>query len=254
VSLFVIDDSTPGEFLAVGARGLELPPPHARSYAGVAEPFPDELVIPRSEWQARIQELEQRGATIRDLADRGGIGVKDQQQTNYCWINAPTFCVELARGLQGQPYVPLSPASAGAQIKGYRNVGGWGREGLEWIVANGVAPVSQWPANAIDRRYATPDTLANAKTYRIDEWWVLDDKSLDQTISCVLRGHPVAVGYNWWSHEVTAVGAKWIDGAVALEIANSWGAQWGDNGYGVIQGDRMTPDDAVTPRTALIAA
>lgn len=255
--LHVIDDSTPARDLyhpsLVGGRGLELPPPGERSYAGLAEPFPTELIIPRSEWQSRIEERQRRRATNRDRLRYHGVRVKSQNETNYCWINAPTFCVEGTRASQGQGYTPLSPASAGAQIKNYRNVGGWGREGLEWIVKYGLAPESLWPANAIDPRYATPSTLAAMRNYRADEWWVLDNRDLDQLVSCLLRGFMAAVGYSWWGHEVTAVDPVWMDGTAALLFANSWGESYGDEGYAVIQGNRMLPDDCVAPRTAIAA-
>lgn len=249
----IIDESTQAHILyPPGAMtGLDLADrPQGFAYAGTADPFPDELLIPESDWQGIIQEQKDTRSRITDLCDDFGIVVKDQQQTNYCWINAPTHCVEIIRGKQGQNYVPLSAASAGAQIKGYRNVGGWGKEGLEFIASNGLMPESVWPKNAISRQYATDANKQLALNYRVDEWWELPPGSLKHLVSCVLRGYPVAVGYNWWSHEVTAVAFDWVDGAPALIIDNSWGLAWGTKGRGVIQGRRILPDDAVAPRTA----
>ena len=173
-----------------------------------------------------------------------GIGVHN------CWANAPVYATQVVRSQQNQGLVLLSPASVAAQIKNYKNVGGWGREALEWIVERGIVPVSQWPANAIDRRYATPANLALAMQYRVDEWTELKPRSLDQLVSLLLRRIPVPVGYSWWAHQVTAIDALWLDGEIAIRIRNSWG-NWGENGYGVLKGSRLLPDDAVAPRTAL---
>ncbi|HNB60026.1 MAG TPA: C1 family peptidase [Phycisphaerales bacterium] len=255
ISPLFIDDDTPSDLLypATHATGLELARPFAGpAYEGVAEPFPTSLLIPRSEWQARIEERKRLKITCRDLCKAAGLPPKDQQRTNYCWINAPTYCCEVVRVMQNQPLVILSPASAGAQIKNYRNVGGWGKEGVEWISEHGLAPVDRWPANAIDRRYATPENQALALNYRIDRWAELEPNNLDQLVSAVLRGHPVAIGLAWWRHEVTAVDADWVDGEAVVVIRNSWG-QWGDDGYGTLRGRKALPDDAVSPLSMLAA-
>ena len=153
--------------------------------------------------------------------------------------------------MQHNEQVILSPASAGARIKGFHNVGGWGTEGLRFIVENGVCPVEKWPANAIQRSYLTADNIALAKKYRITEWYDLRPRNYKQLISCVLRNWPVAVGYNWWSHEVTAYDAVIVDGKVLLRIRNSWSMNWGDAGFSVLSVAKGTPDDAVVPRVAL---
>lgn len=253
--MVIINDETPASelFPEEHGRGLDLSPRpfEGYAYAGVAEPFPRELLIPRSEWQARIKERQERKARLRDLCSYAGLRCKDQGQTNYCWINAPAYCLEVVRAIQNQPLVYLSPASAGAQIKGYRNVGGWGKEGLEFIAERGLVPVDRWPANAIDRRYKTDENDRIALDYRTSEWWELEPRNLDQTVSCMLRNIPVAVGYNWWRHEVSAIDPVWVDGEVAIQIRNSWGMAWGEEGYGILQGTRMLPDDAVAPRVAI---
>ena len=253
----IINDSTPSDVLFPRdlGRGLDLGlrGPEDYAYGATADPFPASLLIPRSEWQARIKEREERGLTLRGRLKAAGWKVKDQQRTNYCWINAPTASLEITRIAQNQRPVVLSPASGGGPIKGFRNVGGWGKEALEWIVERGLVPVDRWPANAIDRSYYTVENQSLALNYRVVEWWELQPRNLDQLISCLLLGIPVPVGYSWWSHEVTAVDAVWMDGTVAIWIANSWGEAWGETGYGAIQGSRMLPDDAVAPRTAIPA-
>lgn len=251
----IIDDSTPLHVIFPPGKltGLDLSGrPEGFAYGGTADPFPDELIIPRSEWQARIQEAEETKTRIPDLCDRRGLKVKDQQQTNYCWANAPVHCVEIMRCWNNQRPVPLSPASVAARIKNYQNVGGWGKEALEFIAKNGAAPAEFWPVNAIDRRYATPATLEIAKGFAVDEWYELEPRNLDHMISCLLLGIPVAIGLNWWRHEVTATHAVWIDGEVGVGIDNSWGQGWGDKGRGVLRGSRMYADDAVAPRTVKV--
>jgi hypothetical protein len=214
--------------------------------------FPSELIIPRSEWKERIQEKDAKKSWITNICDSVGSKVKDQNGTNYCWINAPTRCLEITRIMAGEPQVVLSPASAGGPIKGFSNVGGWGTEGIKWIAENGVCPVENWPANAISRQYYTADNKAVAMKYRIDSWWDLHPNSFDELVSCALQDIPVAIGLSWWSHEVTFTFAA-IDknGNVVGGIDNSWGTGWGDNGRGLLTESKSRPDDANAVRTAI---
>lgn len=254
---FIIDDGSSDLLLQEPAdcsRGLDLSArPRGYAYAGVAEPFPDELLIPRHEWQARIAEQEERGTHLKALCQQAGLPIKNQQRTNYCWIFAPTHALEVLRVGAGLPMVSLSPASAGAQIKNYRNQGGWGKQGLEWIVAHGVCPSVNWPDTAIDRRYATEFNRTAALDYRVSEWWELEPGNLDQHISCLLRNIPVAVGLDYWGHEVLDIRAVWINGAIGAEFDNSWSEQWGNGGRGIRQGRKLLADDAVAPRVAIAA-
>jgi hypothetical protein len=168
-----------------------------------------------------------------------------------CWINAPTQNLEVIRILQGQTHVPLSPASGGGPIKRFWNSGGWGREAIEWIVSNGLVPTSQWPDNAIESRYYTEEAKAVALNYRVDEWYVVEPRNLDEQVSCLLRGLPINFGLSWWGHEVLAIDVDWVDGEIVTVILNSYGTSWGDKGYGTLQGSRQLSDDSVAARTAL---
>lgn len=234
-----------GRGLDLGLRGTS-----DYEYGDAATAFTADLLIPESEYKARIQEMEERKSRLSDLSSLVEMPSLNQSNTNYCWANAPVYALQCVRAQQNQPLVLLSPASVAAPIKGYRNVGGWGAEAIRWIVERGAVPVTQWPANAIDKKYATPENTKLAEQYRVVEWTELKPRSLGQLISMLLRRIPVAVGYNWWGHEVTAIDAVWLDGEVAIRIRNSWG-NWGDNGYGIIRGSKILPDDAVAPRSSL---
>lgn len=254
----IITDTTPLSQIDAGLKGRDPACASHGCYAAVTVPPNDALLIPQSEWQARIEERKKLGTGLKSLIDRAGLQVLDQQQTNYCWVNGPTYAAMVARLVQHQDVVRLSPASVGAPVKGYRNDGGWGSEAIKYGHEHGWVPQSLWPANAIDRRYDTAETQTLRQYYRVTEWQLLreaygdtkvsDQLALQRLVSYLLRNVPVPVGFNWWSHEVCAVDVDWVSGAPALVIANSWGPTWGTQGFGTIQGQRMIPDDAVAPQ------
>lgn len=251
----IINDGTPlGEVVPKEfGRGLDLSLKGPFTYGAGADPFPDEMLIPESEWEARIREMEETKTRLSDLVDQAGLPCKNQEQTNYCWINAPTHCVEIVRVIQNQPMVLLSPASVGGPMTDFQNVGGWGGPGLAGIAERGLCPVDKWPANAISRSYWTPENKTLALNYRQTEWWEGKPRNLRQLVSLLLRRTPTAGGYNWWSHEVTLYEPVWLDGTVAIRFRNSWGMNWGSNGYSILQGSKMYPDDQVSPRAAIAA-
>lgn len=243
----ILDDRSPVPLTPYGMQtGLELPP--IRDYSGVAEPFPSDLIIPESEWKDWIEERESRKLQLSQQAILAGLPHKDQDGIPYCWIFAPVHCLELIRMVQNQPMVELSPGWIGGIIKNYRKEGGWGREGLEGLINTGTVPTTICPEATIDRRYTTEENKQVALNYRGVEWWVL--KTVAETISCLLRGIPVAVGLNWWGHEVTYYDAVWVNGKIGVRFRNSWKG-YGDNGFAILQGSKMVPDDAVALRTAI---
>lgn len=236
-----IDDDTKIEFANSGYEGFWRP---NNGFAG-AVPFDNSLLIPRTEWQARIEERVARQTGLFNLIKQKGLKVLDQGQTNYCWINGPTYGLMTRLLKDRNQIVRLSPASGGAQIKNYRNEGGWGDEALEFIERNGLAPQDLWPANAIDRRYETPETKKTMLNYRVPKWIRLEDRNHEQVVSCLLRDIPVPAGFNWWSHLICYIDVVWRNGTACPVLANSWGESYGDNGFSVLEGNRMLADGAV---------
>ncbi|MBI2807907.1 MAG: hypothetical protein HYX68_23230 [Planctomycetes bacterium] len=190
--------------------------------------------------QAGPQHVAERAAGMKSL---------DQDGTNYCWANGPVNCVRVIRAVNGQPFVDLSPASVAAPFTHYRNEGGFGTDALRYIVEHGVASTEFWPANAIDPRFDTPEMRKNAAKHRVTEWYDLRPGNFDQLATCLLLGFPVAVGYNWWGHEVTALDlVETSPGVFGVRIWNSWGDSWSERGMAVLSESKGTPDDAVAPR------
>lgn len=225
----------------------------------------DDWLIPREEWYDRAMELEKNKARVSDVIKDYGWRVLDQNGTNYCWINGVAAACEMVRCMQGHSYVRLSPASGGSLIKSFRNVGGWGDQAAEFIAEKGLVPAEFWPQNKIDRQYNTPENWDRAKDYILTEWNELRPRSMDELFSCLLRGRPCPVGYNWWSHLICAVDvvvfsepSNYSDRdmmrSFGILIANSWSERWGEQGYGILKENKMLPDGHLVVRSMHLAA
>lgn len=220
-----------------GYRGMWEPGCAApKTFADIGIPL-----IPESEWDDRIRQHEIDQTREYDLSMAMGLPCKDQNGTNYCWVNSPTYCCDVIRLRETGRVIRHSPASAGAPIKNFSNSGGWGSQALEHFKANGLNLTEDWPDNAIKRSYYTDENREKAKVNIVLEYFKLD--SWVEMGSCILAGIPTANGYNWWSHEVTGAVLKLQ--SHDLLIRNSWSMSWGDKGYGWLTGSRRIPNDCV---------
>jgi C1A family cysteine protease len=258
----LIHDSTPADLLFPADKGRGLVPRDWSEHpAGFLSPPSEMPLIPRSEWSARIKELETTKSRLSDV--RGPIPSLDQGQVGYCWAHSTTHAVMLCRAVANDPYIPLSAYAVAATIKRGADEGGWCGLSAKFHREKGAPSQAIWPQGDRDyRKYDKPETWANADAHRTTEEWVdLAKAEYDQTLTfdqvatCLLSRIPCAVDFNWWSHSVCALDLVEVEaGSFGLRIWNSWADSWGERGTGVLQGQKAIPDGAVALRTARAGA
>ncbi len=293
------EDGSPATIPIEGHLKGRLPRDYEKVPHGALEgamPFPSDWYIDEANWPSIIQERDAAFARVSDRLRNSlpYIPSLDQDGTNYCWCNAVVGCVQAVRAGMNEPYVPLSACSVAAIVKGYSNQGGWGGEALKYIVDNGIAPLEMWPnsTSGIRRTYDNADTKAARVNYKVTEWWDLKNGDFKAVMSCILRGIPVAIGLDWWGHEVMACDGVLLNQSfgrikelqqsftaryryymdrskyapeyydmmmdsfasqIGVRFRNSWRDTYGDKGFGTLTRSKATPDDACAPRVALAA-
>lgn len=253
--VFIIDDSTPSDITHPPGMGRGYDP--SQVIPMMFAPPKEIPLIPESDWIPLIRDRKKYKTGLRDSIFKAGkIGkVKDQNGQGFCWFYSTTRTVEYVRAIMGEEYVPLSAHSGACKVKSFRDEGAWCGLSAQFIRANGVVPESLWPAKSMSRTYDTAANWEEAAKYRIVEDFVdltsaVYDQNLtwQQLVSCLLQNIPCAVDFNWWGHSVCAVDVDEKDGEVCLDIDNSWTPQWGDNGTGLLRGNKKIPDGAVATR------
>lgn len=262
---FVIDDCTDNDkvyapIIDGQPKGHGYVPRDYHTYPEEMFAQPTEMkIIPRSEWDARIDEQEEQQSSLEHVrmtgADGQMIPALDQNGQGYCWAYSTTMAVMLLRALNGLPYVRLSAHAIGCTVKNYRDEGGWCGLSAKFHKEVGCPSVAYWKEKSMSRDNDKPATWANAGLHKITEDWVdltkaVYDQNLtvDQLATCLLNNVPCAIDYDEWGHSICAL--RWMRveaGVYAPKILNSWTDGWGDRGMAVIN-RRWTVDGAVALR------
>ena len=264
---FIIDDSTPtGDLFApvvdgeLKGRGYDPSSVDPIVKSSFGAPPSEMKLIPRSEWDARIDEQEELGSSLehfRKTMNNGQMHASlDQNGQGFCWYYSITATAMYARAVAHLPYVRFSPHAGACKVKNFRDEGGWCGLSAKHAREFGFVPEAFWPQKSMSRENDTPATWAEASKYKIVEDWVdltknVYDQNLtfDQVATCLLLNIPCAVDFNWWSHSVCAIRLVRVEaGSYGLKIHNSWTDNWGENGMGILRGSKSIPDGAVATR------
>lgn len=260
----IIDDVTPSDvvFDPANARGGE-----PRDYNvqpletfASADMIP---LIPKSEWDARIDELEREEATLDHVLlrarARGRFTDLNQNPYNFCWCHSTVHAAQLAREVANQSPVALSAfglCHLADADRAQQNRGGWCGLSAQAARTRGIPSQQVYPQGNI-KRSISQEVLDDAKKYLVTEDFVdlqkpvwFQNLSFEAVASCQLTGRPGPVDFNWWSHSVCAIKLVRIEAnSYGLMILNSWGLNWGDHGRAILRGQRAIPDGAIAINT-----
>lgn len=203
-----------------------------------------EKIVSQSEWDALIDEQEERKSSLQHIHEFFGVKVKDQNGTLNCWANAPVSALELKFAEMGLKQPELSPGFI-ASMCGQFN-GGLGIWAMDIMEKYGVPETKLWGANKNSRSGLNdPGLLANAAKYKVVEFRDLPSRNATIQAHHLLNNRPIPIGLNWWSHEVLAIRFIRIErGRYGYLIVNSWSTGWGKNGLGILDMNKGTADDA----------
>lgn len=225
-------------------------------YGKMVLPYSNPLMAD-DEIQAAIKDEATNKNSVQDIRDVGNYGGQipslDQNGKGYCWAHSTTTAVQLVRAAMGLPFEQLSAYMVACIIKGYRDEGGWNAESLEFAAKNGIATAKTWPLQSMSRSNDTPAMRTDAARMKVCEWWDgPEDNTIQRVLATILLRDkmPCMGDFNWWSHSVGIVKIlTW--NPLSINILNSWGDTWSENGVGALTGSKAIPDSINAPRVTM---
>lgn len=160
----------------------------------------------------------------------------------------------LVQGGRVDPRRVFSPAYVYNQINNGRDGGSFFADALDILKKQGGAPLALAPYNDQDYR-STPSAEARAAAarYRVESWKQVGTEDVRELKAQLNAGIPVMIaarvdegfqkarrGHVWKASEGKPLGGHamvlvgYDDARNAFKLINSWGAAWGDEGYGWI--------------------
>lgn len=165
-----------------------------------------------------------------------------------CHAYGPVMAAMCHRLVQNQPHVMLSAESVGGPVTNWKNQGAYPEDDLQQMVNFGACPADMMDA-PLSRKPSKwdPEWEVERFKYRVIEW--LDGmlergKAFDAAMTMAILNLAGAAGFTWWGHEVAyCLHAQDLGrGKFAIGGRNSWGKDYGDDGFFYLEEGKGTPD------------
>ncbi len=186
--------------------------------------------------------------------------IRHQDRCQACWAFAATALVEAMTRIEHAVWTHRSEGDVHKGLgKVCANTGGAG-QAIDWIKVNGLADPDCFPWTTADIPY-TPSIDRTGRTVKVDSstWVKMEDvKTWLDTVGPVTTNFDVYNDFFVWGpaagpyvrsanaviqggHDMLIVG--YDDNQSCWIVKNSWGVNWGDNGYGRIRYGECKIDD-----------
>jgi len=188
-------------------------------------------LLPRSQWRDRL------GISIRPHVPI----IHNQNGEGSCAGNSSVLAgVEILRSMNNQDFVHISPSSLYKQSGRGRDEGSSLEDNLIFLRDVGCVPVEMWGGELGWNKSYPPGFREEAAKYQVDEWFDLG--TFDEFMTALFLGFPISYGVFWGSggHAICAVEPIFENGVWGCVFANSWGINWGEQGFGKMWEPQIT--------------
>ena len=109
------------------------------------------------------------------------------------------------------------------------------------MISHGACRQEFWPNNDLNIKHAKDGWTADAADHRVIRW--VDVLGFELQMSLALLRIPVAIALGWWGHLVCQLDPIELpNGSFGIGCDNSWGPDYGDNGYFILEEAKGTAD------------
>lgn len=207
---------------------------------------------PRSEWPELIKMQNEFKTSPYHVHKMNDCPILSQRSLPYCWMYGTVAGVMNRYAATGIKPPHLSATGPAAQGKGWSKRGGWAGEALGYIERFGIPTVDAWPNTSMDRSLPNKEEVKRSSAmHKHAEFEELPSRNFDLLCSALLDPEdpcPVTLGLNWWGHLVVALRVVQQGSSFLIEIANSWGTQWQNGGYGLLTQSKATAHEQIAIR------